>query len=292
MGTGSARLHRSARAVPTIRAAAPVRPALLLAGAALALPALIGATAAPAPGLDDPVAAAGQALRSDPVYVAPSLTAGPAQIAALRAVVRSVHGSMCVAELPDTAAVDTYGSPDRLAAALSSEVSTSGTGPVPDCVVLVGDRLGASALLLSTTATDGYVRAAQARFPHDPQAALTALATALGANLASDQAAAASAEAAAPPPTTVAQAPLPVTPGVDGGPLSADDIVIPLVVLVALIALVGLLSALAARAKRRAAAHPPEDPGDGPEHPQAPSDAPSPADAPGPAPDPDRISPP
>lgn len=244
------------------------RPALLLAGTAL-LSCLLGAASpppAPLP-LFGPIPSAEVALRSNPVYVAPPLTASLRQVAALRAVALSAGTAMCVAELPDDAAVAAYGTPDQVAEALRTAVPGPAVPP-DDCVVLVGDRLGASAALLPASTLDGCVDAAQRRFPGDPQAALAALAGSVR------DAVATAAQQVRPPVPTAASGTVrttdagnQVTPGIDGGSLSPDDYLA-----IGVLALVVVLLALAAgiaggRTGRRGAG-----PGDRPRDHEGPGD--------------------
>lgn len=261
------------------------RPVLFLTGFALTIAAVLGAassspspptaTASPASvTLFGPVDVAGLALRDDPVYIAPSVLVSARQLSALQTIVGSSDGAMCAAELPDSAAVLADGTPDDVADIL--DYSNDRPGMLPySCVVLVGDRLGASSAFIPSAVSDGYARAAQARFPRDPQSALAALAASVREAVVPGEEAVASADASWASGNTSAIAAAnaraanegnQITPGIDGGPLSgADLLVFPILAL--LLLLFGLMTAIVGRRR----------PG-GPGRPAQPAEA---ADAPG-----------
>ncbi|QMU73204.1 hypothetical protein [Streptacidiphilus sp. P02-A3a] len=202
-----------------------------------------------------PVAVAGRALRDNPVYVAPSLQVSARQLSALRTIVASSDGAMCAVELPDDAAVRAAGTPDQLADTLDDYDAGPETVPY-SCVVLVGNRLGASSAFIPWAVSDGYARAAEARFPKDPQAALAALAASVQRAAAPGSTAAASADAslASGAASTTTAAPVAngadqVTPGIDGGPLSGTDIDI-ITIFALVMALLVLIPAIAGHRTR------------------------------------------
>ena len=155
--------------------AVPVIALLLVSG--------VATTAAAAGGslLDGGIGVAAQALRTGPLYIAPGASAGTEQQqGALGALVRS-DGDGVVAELVDSPALRTYGSPDQMAQYLCTQLelppatADPGTTVPGYCVVLVGGHLGAYGLLLTDGATDQAVAQAGQRFPDSPQAALSAV---------------------------------------------------------------------------------------------------------------------
>ena len=167
------RAHRGVSALRRF-GAVPVIALLLVSGAAT--------TAAAAGGslLDGGIGAAAQALRTGPLYIAPGASAGTSQQQwALEALVKG-DGDGAVAELVDSPALRTYGSPDQMAQYLCTRLelppaTAPGTTVPGYCVVLVGGHLGAYALLLTDGATDQAVAQAGQRFPGSPQAALSAV---------------------------------------------------------------------------------------------------------------------
>ena len=148
--------------------------ALLLASGAATTAAAAGGSL-----LDGGIGAAAQALRTDPLYIAPGASAGTGQQQRALAALVGSDGDGAVAELVDSPALRTYGSPDQVAEDICGRLAASTTAPaatVPGyCVVLVGGRLGASTPWLTDDATDQAVAQAGQRFPGSPQAALSAV---------------------------------------------------------------------------------------------------------------------